>query len=902
MIKLKNYVNINSIPELIIFIISLTIYFSIIIFYPPIFKTINSSFLSKINVSEMSSFLTILTTFYVGILSFLIPLTIQMISNIRKDFKVNEIEKRFKKDTPFEQLAVLLIISMFSIGIFFITRNIIIYYTSIYFLIPFYFIFTFIYILYLVYKTIKSIIKYSDKETVINILIDDSNNQLKNIDTSIKFKSLNSFKSLTDLLNNEISDEKPNHDIVSKLINEIKNILFELNKKNNTYSLAYNEDYSKYVTVIIDSIETLMLKSILTDSKLIGELRKFSSSIIEHLINLNDNYFLDGFLRIYTSLYELTLKNRNNSKYSFFYDWYFNFINQELYKYKNLNFLSSFDEILLSNIKNTINSNKIEEFEDFISYLHHSIGFMDIPINQYFYREKIKNNNYSKRDYLLNSKLRENLEKIVSIKRLNEFLINLKKIESQKKEYYQTEEEKEELNSLIDEYRKKAYEKLFFNNIKNMIWGTLVYSLYKNKHNFIRIVLTFNNPHDSEARWINHDIYPTEIRELINIMILNNELKNKFLFKEYHHEGKYYEKKLEIYLLGYLISLNKIIDSNILNKNYSTAQLDNFKYFITENLNKKVDETYNNENIINLKEIGFHNITEQKIKEINIKIKDLFIQLNDEIDNKIKSNIKKQKLSENKIKKFKEDIINKLKNYNSLKNFIKELDKNNYKKLNYKKENNFSGITTLLSREAFLEDTNRIFIELGSSLYHKIISIENEKIIKTIIKNCNKTDNNNLESVLKQVTELQDIIIISINSYHLEKNKFFKKTHKYDIASPYATLKYDNYEIPIYMFRDQELDESIIILNKNSIVNIRQYLASDKHNDENCIDSYFFEVKDLSNLDDSEIKKILNTDRDDLERFKENVFLKILENFDVTIGKNFQGYVFYPKKSLKGDS
>lgn len=110
-----------------------------------------------LEVDNWGNFLPILITFYVGVLSFMIPISIQMIANIRKDFPTEEIEKKFKNELTFQWLPLLLISQIVFIGVI----NINIEEGTAYPIILSLIMFFFIVISLLIYRHIKKMITYT---------------------------------------------------------------------------------------------------------------------------------------------------------------------------------------------------------------------------------------------------------------------------------------------------------------------------------------------------------------------------------------------------------------------------------------------------------------------------------------------------------------------------------------------------------------------------------------------------------------------------------------------------------------------------------------------------------------------------------------------------------------------
>ena len=207
------------------------------------------------NTDKWNNFIPILTTFYVGILSFMIPIGIQMISTIRKDFPTEQIEERFKKEFTFKYLPIILILQILFVGSFELIKNQDKTYPITLGLI----FISLLAVSYMVYRHIKRLIEYTDKNLVVNWLIEDTKKYITK-ENNVE-KSIISLRSLSDILVEEIN-KTPNYDLVFKLIEKLTAFSISFIPTTNTYKESEIQHNDKYFEEVVKSIKKIMKKSI----------------------------------------------------------------------------------------------------------------------------------------------------------------------------------------------------------------------------------------------------------------------------------------------------------------------------------------------------------------------------------------------------------------------------------------------------------------------------------------------------------------------------------------------------------------------------------------------------------------------------------------------------------------
>lgn len=892
--------NVKIVPVIIAIAIIPTILFIYILmsgcsFFMEYCISIKDSILAVLNTSANSwdSFLPILIAFYVGILSFMIPIGIQMISTIRKDFPTEQIEQRFKNEFTFKYLPLILIIQIAIVGSFELLRNGNNKYPVVLFLI----LSSMLWVAYLVYKHIKRLIDYTNKELIIDWLIEDTNKyilQEKDVD-----KSITSLRSLTDILVEEIN-KTPNYDHVNKLINQIKDFSISFIPHTDSYNNTLSQNNEKYFGEISKSIGRVTKKSLVIENNdITDKIRYAIYEIIQNIISTKNNQlYLTQLFNMHQNLFYFCLENNNPYQHSFGYHWYSNHI-FKWYDKKNifdLDYLSQFDRQQFHYIMHIIEKDKYKIFKDVISWFHHGIGIQGQRSKLYNYNIKKRRNNYR-----LITQLNSMYYGLKTLEDLDSFLKEFKKLQDEVMQSCETDQERKELEDKTDEIVSNSYQKFFFNNLKNMVFGISTYCLYKQKYEYIKTIWEYKDPHDSSTIWVGHDIYPKSLGELIDFLIINTRgLDRKFSFRDEHHESNYYEKQLELYLFGYIIDQSEFNPAIKYLSGKTQDQLTSMKYYV-EKLEREVENIYTSDNLEIFKQLGFNDITVEKIDEIKEHITTLFNKLKDECDSGVDTFERINELSSSKIEQFKDELVKGIKDSNQIKTLIH--DYGLYNQSNEVNTDSLLGIKQLYPRSIFFDDWISSYIGVEHDLSMSLVNGENKFIIDELISNSQEISDNDVEQTLKNFDDIENIFILNINqSTYFDTNKYFvdkyRLNHSQQEKYPNfydGYLEYKNIRIPVFEFYIQGLKSCVLILNKTKFMKYVQYKPSDK----NIFKNYLINIIDTKDLTDSQIKKQINFDsvpveeeKEKINEYKKDVIIEFYESFKIDIDEHFEGFVF----------
>lgn len=282
------------------------------------------------------------------------------------------------------------------------------------------------------------------------------------------------------------------------------------------------------------------------------------------------------------------------------------------------------------------------------------------------------------------------------------------------------------------------------------------------------------------------------------------------------------------------------------------------------------------------------------------------------------ANLKKKRkisVSEEKINKFKENLIKDFYKNATLRNLLihhklyKDESSEEYfgdlKKL---------GVNTLFDKAPFFNDkvawhVHFMGIDNGFDFGRSIANGENNEILERIKEKCVQEEEKDFETKLSAIKKLSNTIIIATNSAVW---KFFEKSPNYmakwnqnfskqDVKEIEGLYTFNKYSIPVYQVFNNDKESYIFILDKTNFGQLVQYSPLDKKDDKIFKkDIFFMNVQEFSNVL-SEAKKIVGNpkwleevgnEQKQLEYLQENILIHIFERFEYNINEDFEGYKF----------
>lgn len=202
------------------------------------------------------------------------------------------------------------------------------------------------------------------------------------------------------------------------------------------------------------------------------------------------------------------------------------------------------------------------------------------------------------------------------------------------------------------------------------------------------------------------------------------------------------------------------------------------------------------------------------------------------------------------------------------------INKEVIKREKYIKENKKFGLKNKLPRSFFVEETNTYLGYLGRQYAESFIRGINTEIFKEIL---NKSENifiNELDGIIKEIGQ-NDVIIFSTNySKILRNNKSFKhlweiKDENY-LITPSAYYRYENKNIPIFLFSTNFNDSKTFIINKQKFLTLIEFEPS---------------------LEKQYIKDNIYFYLQEIDADKENLILNLYTSFKIEFENDFKCFV-----------
>lgn len=385
---------------------------------------------------------------------------------------------------------------------------------------------------------------------------------------------------------------------------------------------AESKDILSNISIIYYNITYRLWKSCYHESPEIAyKLLNHYESVVRYAIKYKDKD-KDSFELLFFLYQRIACSiNEEDSKYpftnSFPWKWYFNIIFDDNVDYYQIYYANQY---LIRIMNYIIDNNLLYVYNAFIG---HIVDNLYTNTNIYF------NILYKNKDI---SKIKNEIQYCIDIDQLKKILEKIEKLQKQ-----------DELNDI-----KETVIRQFKCN--NLQFATIIigaYCLFKNKIDMVQYMLQYNQPKDSEAVFVNKDIVPDNLQQLIQWYMGSIDYLTPYIFLwPGHHDVKHSFQRFLI-LLMYWVTYHKKdcsikFPSDLKKQQYEylLGALGNIKNEV-EKFSISILERLDINNIGTVKEKIKTNINaaQERIKGIEAKI---------EIE---------QKLDEHKVEEFKQGII-----------------------------------------------------------------------------------------------------------------------------------------------------------------------------------------------------------------------------------------------------
>ncbi|MFW6009067.1 MAG: hypothetical protein ACOCP8_07380 [archaeon] len=890
-----------------------------------------------LTIEPNSTYLTLTGSFSITVLAIAIPLSIDAIGRLSSRYKSNVITSLFNsekenfriKTTGIFLISLVLIISFFNPE----DDNLEILWNLIYFLT----LFLNMYMIILLFKFYKKLIKYFlNTSYAFNKLIEIEQDiiEKKQVKKDEKTELLDINEGLGDIL---IYTSKVRKNEV------VKNYLGKYNKMIKNLFNLLETDYDKFINIVISDEFLEELKDNKKNARYIPE-EQFTNLkiIINQYTRLHENtkfenkeissesiYFLSDILKkiskhknisvliriVLERLFKLFNQNIDTSidtKWLLGVRWYIRYfrLNKNDFYYLDL-YNKNFKKCISLIIKN----DKAKLFKSLVSSLIDGISVVYKNNTQPIYNytgllipEKIgiyRDNNLDKRvkDIINNSK------KIYTKNDFNEWNKEINKIKELIINNINSKElNKDKLNEIEEKIYRWGRDNLKFNNIMIISCYIGAYSLFVENYYFIKEMWNYKQPFDANASYAGHNVYPESMNKIFSLILDYKIFRERFAFYEGHHDISPYMKKY-IVLLIYKIFIVKedLKKPNIKNKN--SIELSNMKHII-EQLKKLNNNIIKNKDIIKSLEL---NVTED-INIINKKIDAYFEEILESISKQQENILIKKELSNKKINEFKKSFYKNYYDNADIKNMLNDFGLIKLVEYDSKDElEEYIKKNKIIKRGIFIENWYVDFSVYFTSTGQEFANYENELILKKITtSNFKEVKSINSENISDEfINEIINNMKLSGNDENKlimfmtgpdNLSRYLSDIDNYKVRNSIGTntLKvgyyhYNEKKIPVFCFRFRDVKNQILIINQNKMGNLDQFILTENMNinqykKENLKYLFEFEILDLSN--EKERKEYIDKSgyNEDEDKLKDKVSVLIRENFNFKYNNEKHGY------------
>ena len=915
--------------------------------------------INSVHFIPSTGFLSDIIAVQAAIIAIAIPISFDVISRISERYKSSVIIQQFNQQWQVKILPSLLIFNIaLSVCLKFLIKNdpaslvaiTLLYLAFTSFLVILLFLVSFFYIIqkysvntsYLLNKIYKNIDTNLNIEKLLKI---KDNEKLENIQN----KLIQSLEAIGDILVFEVSDKKANNTIKNGFqkikdsiitifqIKEENTELFEVmlvssdfynlsqkNPQEASYRLLFNSDEALItLATAVNQIIRIHETAVNCQNSEISRYSVYNIvSILRKITISPDNHIIvKKLLKDLTDMRRISIQNKDSSARLASILWYTNIVFDSENKF-NLSHLDVFDEYFWSSIKYIIIHGEMQIFKDLVSTVMQgitpSISLPRISANDCFKTYIYSSNTYDNEIMDSISSLDSKMYNIDTQSELNNWINQfdyLKHIVDVKLKNIEDENNKDKIKfdiNLTQEIIRNVTEEFKYKNLKIIIFYTAAYCLFKQKFSYIQSLWTYNQPSDADASFLNRNIVPSGLGEIIHFYFKSNLIQRRYWWDDHHGSEIYVKKYFLLLLIREFCQRDSNSYQSITNNFNLSNDFDSYNLFRikdwTDEYIKVAEEIKQDNNLLRHLDFDLTQATESIkngvipfLKELKVKAEKKIILLK-----------RNQKISMKKVQNFKHGFHQ---GFSEL-SYVREIFE--HFKL-YKTENNQKisednyGLYNLFPKENFLENWYSSYPnsgkDMGKNCGRQLAISENKKIIQEISEYCETVDDNSLETILDCLNnQIRDIFIIASFEVMSDWRRSRKFKDDYDYSSDFQPLNLKSFqgyylsednEIPVLYINSEIIDNNILFLNNSRLGTLIQYLYN---NAENSEQSKQFQIEIEAFSEDAELLKntLKNSPKWLLEKgnrkqqqeyLEENVSIKIIENFEFKKHPEFQGYI-----------
>lgn len=605
--------------------------------------------------------------------------------------------------------------------------------------------------------------------------------------------------------------------------------LYKDDKKEAQFRLAFNPD--KYLVAFYSAIHQLSRIHEAAVASGNNEISRFAvynlSRTLAYITKSPQNdIFVQQILQKLFDAAKIALRNDDSSMYAASTDWYTQVVFDKYKKEKfDLSYLDECNKHFYWSMRLIVDENQHKAFKSAISSL---VDGFHIPTHDkhkiWDYGHLLLRSDFSKHDKVnkkhniedIIKELAHSQEEINTKEELDNWLNKFNELKDIFNSYFD-QKQKEEAKKIEDKINNFIIAQYKYNRLKDQIAKICVYSLYKKRESFIKCVLEFKQPPDSDASWGGLDIVPSTLNEAIHFYFNRGIWERDLGHLEDHRGSEIYFKRYFIILLARLIQ-NIRPDNDHQYPQLDNYDLPNLHVYKLSGIESGVDSLVNAAKQIKddkdlLLELGIdiHNLDEL----FDVKLIPFLESLKIKSEARIRQIQREQKISESKIKEFIDKLLKEFYEVatfrNIFKNYIKIfLDQN---KGLYSGNIKNKGIKRVDYKSAFFDEWHIHYSDWGEDYGRTLALFENIDVFEKLESFCELIKSNTIDLALDKFTNLSEIIIFtthtSIYKFFSNSNNFKPKWH--NDCKPLKIPGFEGY----YIYKEQRIPVFSIAINKN---------------------------------------------------------------------------------------
>lgn len=563
------------------------------------------------------------------------------------------------------------------------------------------------------------------------------------------------------------------------------------------------------------------------------------------------------------------MRNKCESRYIAVYQWYFDavFTRPELYGRRfQLPYLEALDSALWGYLKYAVSQGDSEVFEAFISWVVNGVS-------RFSRRERITDSLYSALFALQRDVYRaldesgatgaavggcERFDRDAATpEAVDEVATNLRALfESAEGLIDETArvELKRTLTSVLDE----AHSKVKSDRLDEIMFSVGSYCVFRQRYDFVRYMVEFNQPPDSIASWVNSDVLPDTPSKLLRFYFGAISDSRRFHYFDDHHGREVYDRRLLLTLLARQVGTQPI-DEETGKRRAVEVSLGDAQAVGLSNITHTVDgllatiaSVVESEDLCALVSSSVdegRRILEEDVFALLETVKQQALKTIDRAEIETP-------MSESKLREFREDVLRGFFEDNSLRNLFTDFP-HLYRRDDATEDlpERF-GISTIYDKAAFFDEWHVHYVGGGKGYGSAIANDEARKFVNALSERCATSAASSISECLDSIDDLDGIVCLAsaLAGFRLYlEPSVFRPTNHPDAppdASPHlhGWLVYDSQWVPVYKMGGWRPGAELLFVDPETIGEFVQLPPIDAGDDPDAVEDIFLvTVEELTN-------------------------------------------------------